>query len=339
MRILNLSATYFVQTFRDLGHDVLTVGSRPGLDVVLNRCTSLRGLKGILDSRGFVPDFALWCDACRPPSVVGLESLPCPTLFFTVDQYLNPWHVPYAAAFDHVFAAQKDYLRLFEHPKFPDRVIEWLPLFSPDLPDLRPAEPPLRDIPASFVGTVGGAANPDRKTFLDGFRRLAPLYVGRGDFVPVYRRSQVVVNQSAAGELNFRIFEAMGCGACLITEDAANGLRDLFMPGRDLLVYPRGDHAEAARLTLAALKGGWTEVAESGRQRVLARHTATARARRLLAVAVRLLQRQTYRQRLANMDLVGGEVRKAYSILALDERLPLPAEQREFYLGLSAAPA
>jgi len=237
MRILNLHHGAFVPTFRKLGHEVLSIGTTPESDVALAEPLSHKRLLDLLADRGFRPDLAFWCDACQVPWIFGLESLAAVVIGYSVDQYVNPWHVPYSAGFDAVFVAQKDYLPLFATPETP-RPAAWLPLFCD--PARSPAPDGPRDIPVSFVGTVGDTVNADRKPFLDAFRTHAPLVVTRGAYGPIYGRSRLVLNQSAAGELNFRIFEAMACGAALLTEDVGNGLAELFTPGEDPVRLPPG---------------------------------------------------------------------------------------------------
>ncbi len=335
MRILNLDGLYLVPAFRRLGAEVLSLGSAPGCEVFLDRPLSLAGLAELLTARGFAPDLVFWADVCRPPSVVGFETFPAVTIGYSIDSYCNPWHIPYGAAFDALLAAQKDYVRFFEDTPVP-RPSEWMPLFAD--PD-RDQDPGLeRDIPASFVGTVTGSINTGRKAFLDAFRRECPLFVKSGDYVPVFNRSRLVVNQSAAGEVNFRVFQAMACGAALLTEDAGNGLLNLFEPGRDLLVYPRGQARAAAALARQALApenaSALSAMAARGREKVLSAHSTDARAARVLDLARRLAALGAPRKRRAAMERIRPMLANAFFILASDAALPLPADHRDFYAGL-----
>jgi glycosyltransferase involved in cell wall biosynthesis len=332
MRILCIDGPYFINAFRQLGHQTLSVGTSGGLDVVLDKFLSLKGLQDVLTSRNFTPDVVLWSDTCQPPSVGGLEVLPWPTMAYSIDHYMNPWHVPYSATFDLALVAQRDYLPLFirEHP----RPVLWLPLFCDPAYDQDPGLP--RDIPVSFVGTLDAPTNPARRPFLEAFKRQAPLVTITGDYRPVFARSRLVLNQSAAGELNLRIFQAMACGAAVLTEDAGNGLRDLFIPGEHLLVYERGNAASAAAKALNALAGTDIEaVARNGQREVLNLHTVTNRAQAILAQADRLLATKAHRARIAGAGDVRVRMATAYSILALDEKLALPERLRKFYLDLA----
>lgn len=335
MRILNLNGRYFVGALQRMGHRVLTLDVAPGCDVLLEHPLSFQGLQDILDARGFRPDLVLWCDTCKVPSVIGFEALPVPTIGYSIDQYCNPWHIPYAWAFDHMSAAQKDYLPMFRAERTDDTV-EWFPLFcNPERDKDLSLE---RDIPVSFVGTVDGTVNRVRKEFLEAFKRRAPLLIKQGDYVPIFNRSRIVLNQSAAGELNFRIFQAAACGAAVLTEETGNGLHELFTPDTDIFVYPKDDAAAAVQKVVSLLNNPQSlhEVASHGRKKVRTEHSVTARAKRILTVAEDLIRSEAHTHRLENIERVQTEIRKAFAMLAFDEELPLPPEQRRFYAELGA---
>lgn len=333
MKILNIEGLYFVDDFRALGHEVLTLGQGPGHDVSLHEMLSPKGLWELLESRNFRPDLALWCDKCQPPLVLGVEALPCVTIGFSIDQYCNPWHVPASAGYDVFLVAQKDYLHLFKDPRLPRRA-EWFPLFCDARLDTDQGQE--RDIPVCFVGTLDPPMNPMRKPFLEAFRRAAPLVHMRGDYHPLFARSRMVLNQCAVGELNFRIFQAMACGAALLTEDCENGLRELFTPGEDMLVYARGDAAGAAAAARRGLEDpALAEMARSGRDKVHARHSSLVRAKRIIALAESALRKGAPRWRRENAALVREENARACGMLATDEGIPLPAELRAQFARLT----
>lgn len=332
MRIVNLHLPAFVPTFRRLGHEVLSLGTTADCDVTLAEPLSHKRFFELLRSRDFLPDLVFWCDACQPPWVFGFETLPAVTIGYSIDQYMHPWHVPYSAGFDAVFVAQKDYLPLFASPI--DRPAAWMPLFCQ--PSRLPALDTVRDIPVSFVGTLDGVVNARRRPFLEAFARRTPLVVTTGDFVPVYGRSRLVLNQSAAGELNFRLFEAMACGAAVLTEETGNGLTELFTPGEELLTYPRGDALQAAVIARTALASPELDaIAASGRRKTLARHTVTTRARHILETATRLAAEGAPAKRQTAKDRVRAEVHKAYAFLATDASLALSVGERQFFLDMA----
>ena len=334
MKILNLDGHYFVAPLKQMGHDVLWIGPYEECDIQLTETLSLANLLTTLDNEGFTPDIAIWADICRPPSVIGIEHLPCVTVGYSIDQYCNPWHLSYSAAFDLMLVAQKDYVGMFENEGMGHR-LEWFPLFCNATKDIDHAE--TRDIPASFVGTLEGIVNAPRKKFMDDFKQHHPLFVTRGNYVPIYNRSQIVLNQSAAGELNFRIFEAMSCGAAVLTEDTENGLSDLFTNGEDILLYPRGNPQAAAIVAKMALNNHeLATIAKNGQRKVLAEHTSLIRSQHILkCVEAIAAEGQTWRKQ--NIREVQQQIFNTYSMLAFDENLPLPPELRELYSALSHA--
>ncbi|WP_419787856.1 glycosyltransferase family protein [Pseudodesulfovibrio sp.] len=334
MRILNLDGPYFVAPFRKMGHEVLWIGPSKECDIELKTMLPLSRLVEELRSRSFTPDLVVWADICRPPSVIGIETLPALTVGVSIDQYCNPWHMAYSAAFDLMLVSQKDYLPFFEQENLGNKV-EWFPLFC-DISKIEDYSQE-RDIPVSFVGTVEGSINKKRKTFLDGFKRKHPLFVTQGDYVPVYSRSRLVLNQSAVGELNLRIFEALACGAALLTEATGNGLSDLFTDGEDLLLYPRGDANAAAETARRALADGSAErTAHNACQKVRTRHSTAARARHIIKQAEKLLAAgPSWRKH--NQEIVGKRVANAYNVLATDLDLPLTPALRETFSALGRA--
>lgn len=334
MRIVNLHHPAFVPTFRKLSHDVLAIGTTPDCDVHLDQPLSCKRFLQVLAAKAMRPDLILWCDACQPPWIFGFENLPAVVIGYSVDQYLNPWHVPYSAGFDAVFVAQKDYLPLFAASPT-NRPATWMPLFCDPAVDRDPLTP--RDIPVAFVGTLKSFANPGRKAFLDAFRAQAPLFAKQGAYPHIFARSQIVLNQSAAGELNFRLFQAMACGAVVLTEQTHNGLTDLFTPGLECLTYTRGDAGHAAAVARAALADPATlaAVAAAGKRKTLARHTVVHRARQILDTALHLAQTGAPAKRMAAIQTVHPEMRKAFAMLATDEGLPLPVGERQFFLDMS----
>lgn len=160
---------------RRAGHAVFTVGSMgDGFDLPLRHPVTASRLTERLAERSFAPDALVLADDGNVPAVVGLEALPYPLLFYSVDTFCNPWHVPFAHGFDRILAAQKDFIPLFTAEGHP---AAWFPLYC------RHVEPPqspedwlaARDIPVAFVGTLAPKNIPDRLPFLKAFRKLHPL--------------------------------------------------------------------------------------------------------------------------------------------------------------------
>jgi glycosyltransferase involved in cell wall biosynthesis len=330
MRILNLEGEYFVPALKKAGHKVLSIGYSENCDLKLKKLLGPKELISFLDSKGFVPDLILWNDLCRPPGVVGFEKLPCLCMGFSIDQYCNPWQVPFSACFDLFLVAQKDYLPLFMDLELP-RPVLWFPLFFD--PGKAFDEGLSRDIPISFVGTLDGVYNQSRRKFLLACQKRLPLIIRQGAYQPIYARSKIVLNQSAAGELNFRIFEAAACGAAVLTENVDNGLRDLFVPGEEILVYERGNVTSAVTVARKALESKeLQEIALAGKRKVQREHSIGARVKTILEKAKELLAQRAYQWRLENKKFVAKELAKTFYFLSVDENLNLPLDLRQKYL-------
>ena len=54
-----------------------------------------------------------------------------------------------------------------------------------------------------------------------------------------------MLNQCEHGDLNFRVFEAMGMGGALVTPRVGHGLEELFTDGVELALYAAGDADDA----------------------------------------------------------------------------------------------
>ncbi len=335
MRILNVDEQYFVSCFRDWGHDVLTIGEKAGSDLRITTSLDLKGLIAFLEAREFWPELILWNDSCHPPAVHGLERLPAVSIGFSVDQYCNPWHVPYSAIFDLFLVAQKDFLPDFDQD-YLARPCRWFPLFCDPRRDRDAGAE--RDISVSFVGTLKPPMNPERWAFLDAFRKQHDLLLHEGDYGPVFSRSRIVLNQCAAAELNFRIFQAAAHGAAVLTEEVDNGLTELFSPGHDILTFPRGDvnaAVQTARQMLAQPES-LEELARRGQKKVAEQHSASARARQILQWAEELARVNAQEWRLANQPIMRRELARSCYMLAADLNLPLSDEIRQDFLEMGA---
>ena len=188
------------------------------------------------------PDVVVVADKSRPPFVLGQESFPCTTVFYAVDTHIHSWLPLYAQGFDLCLVSLKDHLQRFQY-RLPKERIVWSPPFA--LSHVRP-QLMLHQWPCLFVGRVNSATSPKRSRFLESLgQRLPELHVTSGHYPELYAQADVVLNISERGDLNFRVFEALACGACLVTPKVGHGLEDLFQNDRDCVFYPELD-VEAA---------------------------------------------------------------------------------------------
>ena len=329
MKILAIGNSYFVAPLKALGHDVVFAHYTGGADVHLAHPSECAPLLGRLAQQGFEPDLLLYADNGNLPLLLDPEAAPCPSIWFSIDTYCNPWHMAWAHGFDANLVAQKDFVHLFT-----DEGVraEWFPLFCAGLEDAVPFEE--RDIPVAFVGTLGHKNNPGREPFLRSFRAQHPLVMLSGKYKPIFLRSRIVLNQTAFAELNFRCFEAMACGTALLMEQCDNGMLDIFTPDVDILPpYPRGDAKAAADIAARYLAQPerLAEIAARGYELVGQKHSASARTRQILALATGLRESGAHEKRLRNRETCRKFVRASFGIIASDMQNPNMGPWRNFY--------
>jgi spore maturation protein CgeB len=90
------------------------------------------------------------------------------------------------------------------------------------------------------------------------------------------------INRESMARFGFspptRMFEAAGAGACIIT-DAWDGIERFLEPGREVLVAANGDEVAESLSQLTAERA--LNIGAAARQRVLAHHTYSQRARQV----------------------------------------------------------
>lgn len=229
---------------------------------------------------GAMPDMLFVADASVPPFVLGMERLPCLTAFYAVDAHIHSWYPLYAQAFDICLVGLRDYIDGFCKGRLSAERVWWTPHYARD-EDRPPALPPEPEWDALFVGTLNPALAPQRHAFISALQtRLPNFHVQKGRFTSLYPKARLVLNETARGELNFRVFEALGCGACLLTPDTGPPLTDLFTDGKELFLYPEHDVDAVLALArcLLAAPDLRRSVAAAGLAAVDAGHRASHRA-------------------------------------------------------------
>jgi hypothetical protein len=287
VKILLLNQDWFATELRALGHQVRVCGSATHLDTVVpNR---LFYLDQLLSEHlaGFKPDIIVWLDNSAPLMVLGLEDSEIPVVYYSVDAHHHyEMHARLVAAFDHALVAQRDYLNFFEKSGTPST---WFPLWAPRYVEASCE----KRYELTFVGTMNRALNPERVDFFERLARIRPIHLAHGNYWEIFPNAEIVVIQTVKGYLNFRVFEALMCGAALLTERTPNGLLELFTDGHHLVTYDRADaHGAAQRAQeLLANPARMREIAAAGRAEVLAKHTASARAIQLEALLTNVRKR------------------------------------------------
>ena len=246
--------------------------------------SGLFDLPAELRRNGFEPDLLLQRERLGPRLLLsGLEALPCVRAFWALDPHLNAfWHAPYAQLFDLVFSTQRRWM-----PQLaacgPVR-LRHLPWHAPDLP-FAPFD--ARAHLAGFVGRLG-PTRPVRTWLAELMHGL----LGEGfalrdnlDFqamLDFYSDAKVVPNESITGEVNFRLFEAAGCGCVVLAQNLGPEQAELFEPGREMLVC--ADALELAEnLSLLVKRPRLAEaMGRAAWERAQGEHLAPARARAIL---------------------------------------------------------
>ena len=130
------------------------------------------------------------------------------------------------------------------------------------------------------MGTVN-ENTPRRAAFLRELAsRLPGLRQTRGNYRELFPQGRVLLNHCEHGDLNFRVFEAMGCGGCLVTPRVGHGLAKLFVDGEHLVGYTPDDAGDALFRIELLLKNPElvTYIGETALAETDARHRARHRA-------------------------------------------------------------
>jgi glycosyltransferase involved in cell wall biosynthesis len=289
----------------------------------------------LVRSAGFEPDLVVLGDESRPPVLLNPERFPCPTLFYCVDSHIHSWYPMYAQSFDLVTVAMRDHLPCFATGRLSPEQLLWLPLYAREEDHPQAAA---EEMDIVFVGKNDPLLTPGRYRLLSELScRIPGLTVLQGDYRQIYGRSKLVLNVAEHGDLNFRVFEALGCGKCLLTPQVGHGMRDLFRNGIDLFAYDQNSVGPLASCILELLADARKRegVARSGYERVNARHRPRHRAATLSQWIDGLDLKVIVRKRLENRAGLHGLVRPLYLLWA--ESVADPA-LRERYLA-SARPS
>jgi hypothetical protein len=277
---------HYGRVLRRLGHDVveLNVGSsasdwgEPGrsvsgfaAEVSIDELCSVVGPADLylyVEPLGLIPR--------------GLERSPVPTACVICDTHRNlPARRELARLFDSVFLYQRNYLRDFdEHPA---GAVQWLP-YACDTETFRDLGV-TRDLDVGFVGQLF-APGSERQRILEQLSRKYRVNEQRkylqSEIPEIYSRSKIVLNLPIGDDLNFRFFEALSCGAMLLTRRMPNGQELLFREGEHYAAFDN----EAELLDKVKYYLSHEEerrrIAAAGAAEVQQKHTLDLRVRDLL---------------------------------------------------------
>ncbi len=232
------------------------------------------------------PDLYLWVESVPGHLPTHLDAVKCPKACYLIDTHLNlDWHLQWAAQFDYVFLAQREYVA--EFLKRGCRNVQWLPLGCD--PEVHAGGGAEKRYDIGFAGSI--FANTRRAELL---QRLAnkrfQLKAERcfwDEMARLFSQSRMVFNNAIRNDLNMRTFEAMSTGTLLFTDLALNsGQAELFVDGEDLAIYQDDRLIETARHYLI-YEEKREQIARRGQLMVHQAHTYLHRCRELIQVCLR----------------------------------------------------
>ena len=280
-------------------HDVLTIG--PAIDDCLVQAWNLQNLKeparphdlpcgNDIDLAAAVermadrwqPELLLWVESVPGFRPRNIPRLGCPTACYLIDTHLNlNVHLDWAARFDWVFLAQREYLPLFRESGCGRA--HWLPLACD--PSVHGPRGVTKRHDIGFVGSIT-ADNPRRAALIARLRERFDLHVERSflhDMAEALAASRVVFNNAIRDDLNMRVFETLCSGSFLLTDRApGSGLQEMFLDRVHLAYYDDASIEETAAYYLAH-PDEREAIAARGREEVLRWHTYDHRAEALVA--------------------------------------------------------
>ncbi len=194
---------------------------------------------------GFEPDVLVLSDKSLPPHVLGIERFPCVTVCYAVDTHIHSWLPLYGQAFDICLVSLFDHIPFFQNKRLANDMVHWCPPAAKDDDAPMPHITPEHD--CLFVGSIHPTLTPKRIAFFEELKKsVHGLHIESGAYKDLFPYGRTLINHSEQGDMNFRIFEAMGCGGCLVTPRIGHGMERFFTHGEECMLYDIDDPSEAA---------------------------------------------------------------------------------------------
>lgn len=213
------------------------------------------------------------------------------TAWYGIDTHTNfEKHVAISRGFDISFIAQKEYVEKLRN--YCSSSIHWLPLGFDNIGTKKDVYPQIQN-DIAFVGSTEKTLHPARVKLIDiineyDFRK----YIGKAsmrEMYNIYKKSHCVFNYSINNDLNMRVFEAIGNGALLFTNEIRNnGLEDLFEEGSDYVLFTEETFRGDLERTINNLKK-YKSMRQERIQKVERLHTYTHRMQELIKL-IRIIE-------------------------------------------------
>jgi len=235
-------------------------------------------------------DLHVLCDYGEDALGLPLDwELPHPNAYWVSDAHLGyDYRLKRAKQFDHVFVAQRSFIDRFIADGIPAEKIHYMPhAFEPDV------YKPIPIIEKHDWTFVGYPNSQHRIDMLDRFIKEFPNYYlgwripgmqGHNELDDVnakYNQSRLIINDAVKMDLNMRVFETLGAGRCLITQDIPE-IQEHFKSGEHLFLYKTMDEAVDCARMLLKMPDLIKEVANKGHLEALSKHTYMHRAQQIL---------------------------------------------------------
>jgi len=262
-------------------NQVISCGPSKKHDIQINEATDI---KKILKKSGKV-DLIFFLE--QQPLIIpqSIEKITIPKAVYLVDLHIHyhTWHKHFAQLFDLVFCAQKKYVEKFK--KLGLKNVFWLPLYCNQHLDKNLNLKRIYDV--GFVGSLNHLHNPKRSLFLWLLNMKFWTKIGQNVYgknrTKILNQAKITFNYSNAGDLNFRTFETMACGAMLLT-NKQDGMFCLFKNRTHLVTY--NNFFDAQKIINFYLNNPKRrqEIAKAGQVKVLKKHSAANRAREIIKI-------------------------------------------------------
>lgn len=160
----------------------------------------------------------------------GLESSPIPTACVLSDTHRNPEaRRTTASLFDHVIVYHRNHLNAYCDRQ--PGTAHWIP-YACDTDRVRDMGV-ARDIEVAFVGRLYTRERRRivRALTAAGYSMTEPRTYRQDEIPGIYSRARIVIDLPPGDYIPFRVFEAMSCGAMLLTRRMPSGIEELFREG------------------------------------------------------------------------------------------------------------
>ena len=232
---------HYVRVLERLGHKVFCFSTPSSKDERSQGYWTEPGyayesnLDSLVRLANFTPDLFLYIE---PNGLIprGMEHALFPTACIISDMHRDLGsRLRLIRFFDHVFLYHRNYLQYAsEHPR---EFVHWHP-YACDLELFRPLDVE-RDLDVAFVGLLkpGSGREALLARLSARFKMNEFCFYHQQEIPGVYSRAKIVLNLPLSDDLNFRTFEAMSCGAMLLTRRVNNGQELLFQEGKHFAAF------------------------------------------------------------------------------------------------------